>query len=120
MTIHIHVTKEILEKTKSCKCQVESCAVSEAVREIFPGAYTLVLAMYPFPVSETDLGTDVIDLPVEAAQFILNFDRAGSDECRAAMRPISFDIEVPDSVIQRIGISQVESILSNSLTLEKV
>lgn len=120
MKIRIHVTKEILEKTKACKGKIENCAVSEAVREIFPRAYTIILNIYPFPNSLDDLGPERIHLPWQATEFILSFDRAATDELRAALQPISFEIEVPDSVIEQIGISQVYKILSESKTLEYV
>jgi hypothetical protein len=119
MKIRIHVTKEILEKTKSCPCNIENCAISEAVRGIFPNAYAIYFNLHPFPLSYEDVGIG-IKLPWEATLFIINFDKAPTDEHRAAMQPISFDIEVPDEVIEKIGINQVHKILSESKTLEYV
>jgi hypothetical protein len=117
MKIKIHVTKDILEKTKMCgeieeqRELASNCAISVAVREIFP--YALV------GCSTIEVqGSTIIKLPIKACNFVSAFDRNFPEE-RVLMDPISFDIEVPEKVINSIGISQVEKILSESLTLEK-
>lgn len=117
MKIKIHVTKEILEKTKRCNFKIDTCAISEAVRDIFPQAYVVYSTMYPFPISYQDVGDESINMPHEAVQFQRYFDTRKSDDERAAINPISFEIDVPDSVIEKIGIDQVHAILKESKTL---
>jgi len=115
MKILIKVTKEILERSKYCNfaiCDVTAnCAIALAVRELFPeasvGCETMMLA-----------GCSV-RLPNEASLFINEFDSNGPVH-RQLMPPISFEIDVPDYVIDQIGIGQVYKALSESKTLEHV
>lgn len=116
MKIKIHVTKEILEKTKSCKNIIDACAISEAVRDILPRAYVVYSSLYPFPISYKQTGESV-EMPFEAAEFQRVFDSRETDEERALMNPVSFEIDLPDWVTEKIGIEQVHAILKESKTL---
>lgn len=114
MRILIKVTKEILEASKMCHYPAtENCAIAVATREILPG----------FLVNHKTINNIekqiYILLPKEAREFVLAFDDK-SPKCRADMSPISFEIEVPDSYIDSIGIEEVKDILSGSKTLELV
>lgn len=113
MTIRIHVTKEILRESMYCPREglSKNCAIASAVREIFPDAGVGTWGIY--------LDWCEISLPDEASDFVKKFDDSTPLE-RSALTPLSFSVNVPDSAINRIGIQEVESILSNSLTLEKV
>lgn len=126
MKLKIKVTKEILLKSSYCgfrkngerrrgmsKHYVESnCAISLAIRDIFPKAW---------------VGTDNINfrggckayLPDEAQVFIDEFDDASIIE-RQNMVPIKFEIDVPEAVIKRVNIDEVKKILSTSTTMELV
>lgn len=121
MKIKIKVTKDILDRSKLCGTNkliiVGNCAIALAVRDIFPQAGVSAGDIYPF-ASNGDVYS-MISLPLSARSFIRAFDNF-SPEGRIKMKPISFEIEVPEEIINCIGIPQVESILSNSLTLEKV
>lgn len=125
MKITIHITKEVLEKTQLCPSAYPSktittqeryllrtnCAISYAVREIFPGSETSNMYIY---INNKEKNS--IYLPIKAQRFIKTFDELLPDQ-RVSMTPFSFDIEVPEELINQIGISEVHRILSESKTL---
>lgn len=120
MTIKINITKEILEKSMYCRSTdvgvTKNCAIAVAVRDLFPNAIVGLCSAYP---SNECLPEQKMDLSRDARRFIYEFDML-SPELRIKMIPISFEIEIPDSVIDRIGVNEVNEILSKSLTMEKV
>jgi hypothetical protein len=65
-----------------------------------------------------DFNQSVI-LPQIAKEFISEFDESMPDE-RVLMQPFSFEIEVPEYVISKIGISAIYKTLSESSTLSLV
>ena len=119
MIIKIHVTEKILRESMYCPVgkikTLSNCAIAIAVREIFPKAKVHHNSIEPF--GEED--KDVIWLPIEAVDFISDFDYAKPIE-RIVMERLAFDVDVPDSIIQRIGIEEVNGVLETSETLEKV
>lgn len=134
MKILIKVTKEILERTKSCGRAKKgmNCAVAVAVGEVFQNVWVARDTMYVFDDTPTLLqmyyrgledvlksGAKVtqIELPEIASNFIRHFDNRFG-ESRIMMKPISFEIDVPNEVIDSIGIPEVYKILSESKTLE--
>ena len=115
MKLKIHITKEILAKSMNCRGQASTnCAFAVALREIFPevsvgyeyvffedgNTMSITNSMYCF-IRKFD---DLVDTPIE----------------RLNLPEQSFEIEVPDEVIERIGLTEVERILSESKTLERV
>jgi hypothetical protein len=130
MKILIKITKDILLKSSQCSEKVGfNCAVSLAIREIFPKAW--IMTNYIL-VNERELVTcyaNIVDyfnseelkikLPKEATNFINSFDLKSEEE-RIEMNPISFEIDVPNEVIEEIGINEIYKILSESKTLELV
>lgn len=119
MKIRIHVTKEILERSKMCDSDPgTNCAIALAVRDIFPGARVAYDTIYPFFSDEGSIGDGLL-LPGKASKFITDFDHKDAWE-RMRMTPVYFEIDVPDSIIDRIGIEEVNRILSESTTLERV
>lgn len=117
MKIKISVTKEILEASKMCGknpgvFKTESCAIALAIRDVLPDASV------QFKKINTILKPDKysIPLPPEATKFIFRFDNL-TPEDRTTMSPISFEIDVPDSYIESIGIEEVKEILSKSKSL---
>jgi len=128
MKIKINVTKEILEKSAAClsnsfKQASQNCAIALAVREIFPraGVSDTDISTVSCNEQDYDVNADIgfMELPKSARRFIQNFDRA-SYYGRCTMSPISFEIDVPDSVIEKIGLDEVRRILAESKTLELV
>lgn len=114
--LRITVTKEILERTKNCSTYVEfsttNCAVALAVRDVFPDAKVWANHINPL----TGDVKDIMTLPLEAQDFIEAFDDAGPEE-RVKMNPISFEVNVPDSLIQKINIDELKPLLENHPTL---
>jgi len=133
MKIKIKVTRDILVKSAHClKDAGFNCPISLAVREIFPNAWVTPETILPNAseelvkqarVSITSIDElykgKTISLPLIASKFIIKFDDSNPTE-RVLMEPISFDIDVPNEVIEEIGISSVYKILSESKTLELV
>lgn len=115
--LRITVTKEILERSKNCSVYVElsttNCAIACAVRDVFPSANVWANHINPFPGHQKN---KLIPLPKIAQDFIDAFDDATPEE-RVMMKPISFEIEVPDEVIEKINIDELKPLLENHPTL---
>lgn len=131
MTIKIHITKEILEKSMYCGVDIDkpiskNCAVSLAIRDMFPDAavnYNRIFfnakdAKLYFSKAALQEDSSVI-LSFDTLRWIKTFDWTPVDK-RLKLPPFSFEIDIHDSVIDKIGIEEVEKILSKSLTMEKV
>ncbi|HEX8331898.1 MAG TPA: hypothetical protein VF622_04705 [Segetibacter sp.] len=117
MKLQINVTKEILEKSKNCKeVPTHNCAIAIAVRDVFPSAKIYNTYLTPLKSSECWKG---ISLPQEATMFIRDFDAAEPEE-RAAMNPITFEIDIPDEVIEKINIDEVKELLKEHPTMQLV
>lgn len=118
MKLTIKITKEVLEKTKMCgkssglELIAENCAIAYAIRRLFPKATVGPWNLF------FDLATKT-PLPLVAQSFIETFDYSSIEE-RLLLPEFSFDIEVPDSVIESIGIEQAKEIISKSSTLELI
>lgn len=130
MKLLIKITKNILEQSKMCnvvKCLsgTESgvganCAIALAVRSIFPDAWVDEENIIPFFFKELHKPiVHKIKLPYEACGFIAKFDSSTPDK-RIQMPEFSFEIDVPDEIINQIGISEVHKILQESKTMELV
>lgn len=120
-TMRIHVTKDIINKAKYCgenKTEIisESCAIALAVRDLFP---EVRVTDYSIQFGRNGYIYATSYLPFEAREFITKFDETTVEQ-REQMSPISFNIEVPDKVIDKISIEEIERILENSETIELV
>src|SRR6478752_4345288 len=122
MKILIKVTKEVLERSKGCKADhtaTTNCAIALAVRDLFPTAQVECDSIELIADAEYSNADNYCSLPQEAQDFIDQFDEA-DPFTRENMDPFSFEIEVPEFVIQQIGLSQIYKVLSESKTLEHV
>lgn len=136
--LRINVTKEILFKTRMCAgvfTYVENtkeegiganCAISVAIRDLFPDAWVGTDRIYFDAYNDQgmfDWGKEnqliTSALPEIARNFIREFDRKTPEE-RMAMNPLSFEIEIPDIVIDTINIDEVKALLTNHPTMELV
>jgi len=124
MKLKINITREVLEKTRFCgtvqfhqsnKKISEHCAIAYAVREIMPSAKVIEWKIYPFG-NIFDNNTGILH---HQNSFISKFDKSTPEE-RLLIPPFSFEIEVPEAVIERINIDEVKQILKTSKTLELV
>jgi hypothetical protein len=123
--LKIKVTKDILYESRFCgkgvggaKAVGVSCAVSLAVRDVFPLAF----------VSREKIKVDgafdnseyaPIHLPVEAVRYIEQFDTSTISE-RLNMDEIEFEVEIPDSILEKINIDEIKPLLINHPTLKLV
>jgi len=123
MKLKITVTKDILKKSMTCGTEITTnidnycdilqtnCAIALAVRDIFPKAKvenTIIV-----------LDTDIISLPKKAREFISTFDMC-TPEQRLELPEITFEVEIPQSVIDTIDISSLQKELINHPTLELI
>lgn len=116
--LKITVTKDII--INSIKCDTRNCAIAVAIRDIFPKAFVTDNEIFfdgadefDCPISETTL------LPIEAQEFIQVFDKA-TPKKRKQMDEISFNITIPDSIIQKINIDEIKPLLENHPTLQLI
>jgi len=120
--LKIKVTKDILERSKWCTNKGSnsagySCAISLAVRDIFPDAFVGGNRIYANGLEAEKLKT--IELPQKAQIFITEFDTTMPVR-RPLMPEIEFEVEVPDEVLEDIDIEEVKKVLENHPTLELV
>lgn len=137
MKLQINVTKEVIAKARFCPSGSElqnniifnkglkkyeplehyianNCAVALAIKELFPNA-RVGSTVITIP-NERAFKDPEIKLPIIACTFIRLFDELTPGD-RLQMPPISFEIDVPDKVINRIGISEATAIIEKSETL---
>lgn len=106
--LKITVTKEILRKSMRCGEQTnipESCAIALATRDIFPIAGVGCEHIIPFYREDHSVR---IPLPKAAIDYIKEFDsRINSPLSRLDLPEITFEVEIPDEVIDKIDISKI-------------
>lgn len=136
MKIQINITKEVLRASMYCstkgsqkECLIgQNCAIGMAIFRLF-GQISWVdgdyIQIYRGGLTFNEGGHIINDyqtripLPQVAKNFIKMFD-SELPEFRPGMAPLSFEIDVPNEVIDMIGIGQVYKVLSESKTLELV
>lgn len=122
MKIEIKITKEVLRRSMWCgvdnsKPRSQSCAIAVAIRDIFPSA----CVGFPDIALQGRYKPRCVKLPNEALSFIRDFDMlVNVPEKRLNFPEFSFEIDVPDEVIERIGIEEAKAILERSETLNLV
>lgn len=128
MKLTIKITKEVLKRSMYCgtstlwTCKrsihtvAENCAIAVAIRDIFPKAEVRNRHIEISSVDEDDIA-----LPLEATRFIEHFDHLNHcPEDRLKLPEFEFTVEVPDSIIDSIGIKEIHEIIERSETLELV
>ena len=131
MKVKVNVTRDVLERSKMCGHGDDivisrHCGIAVAVIDLFPDANVQstfinllgcggLMSYLPALLTQPDF----CRLPYEAINFIDDFDYAEPEE-RVLMSPFSFEIEVPEYVINKIGIGEIYRVLSESKTLELV
>jgi hypothetical protein len=122
ITLKIKVTKEILEKTANCPSNSKAatnCAVAVAIRDIFPKAWVERHELY-FDINDVgNMMATTTKLPKKASGFIQRFDSLYPAQ-RKKMKPIEFEITIPDNVIEKINIEELRPLLENHPTLELI
>lgn len=118
MKLKINITKEVLKKSMWCGTEKmdiskstfisQNCAIACAICDIFPNASVA-------PNHITFHICSDIELPEVAQEFIVSFDiLSHAPEERLNLPEFSFEIDVPESVIEQINIDDIK----NSKTLE--
>ena len=116
-TIRVNVTKKVIEKSKSCGSKkycknlvpgedtyTSNCAIANAVWDIIPNITVSDNAVNFFNIKGDFLSW--CKLPEEAQRFIEKFDKLQGEE-RLSLKPISFELKIPDSVIDNISIEEI-------------
>jgi hypothetical protein len=137
MKIEVKITKEILEKSKYCGmwleygqdipigwdkdkgCHTTTCAVALAIQDIFPYSNTWNEDIYVRTLPDRATEPHKIILPKAASEFIDKFDSYRPRK-RTKMKPFSFQIDIPEELINEIGIEEAREIIQKSETLEMV
>jgi hypothetical protein len=106
MNLLIKITPEVLERAKMCgtdeaKSYLTNCAIAVAIRDVFPNAKTT-----SFEIQDREIGL-CIKHSKEVLAFIDLFDNTEPDD-RPFLTPLSFTVELPDEVVERIDISDIE------------
>lgn len=102
--LKIKVTRDIYERSANCPANIRSsgCAIAEAVREVFPdatvGRHTMLFDRFT---------QSFANLPAKARKMTFLFDQSTSEQ-RALLPEFEFEIDVPDEVINKIDISDIE------------
>lgn len=120
----INITKDVLKEAMYCGTlkspgfTSENCGIAVAIRSIFPNA----------SVGVNSFTTDgrvpagkafTIPLPEKAGLFILEFDSLASyPHDRLKMEEFSFEIDIPEKVLNEINIDEIKEVLKTSKTLE--
>lgn len=132
MKLQINITREIFEKSKWCGYIPEqlnprigqNCAIGKAIYNLF-GDKSWVgmekIRFYKNPDGNYDYSEADYEafLSPQAISFIEIFDLKTPEE-RVLMTPFSFEIDVPEEVIEWIGINEAKEIINNSKSLELV
>lgn len=118
--IQIHITEDVLERSMWCgigKVPVSTnCAIAVAIRDIFPNA---VIGSFIDFGKEFDQNS--IITPKVASDFIDRFDSLlHKPYNRLELPEFSFEIEVPDEVVEMINIDEIKRICETSSTLSLV
>lgn len=117
MILTIKITAEVLKRSMLCGTEkaedgiTTSCAVALALKDVFgkvsvSGKYIIFCDTY-----------QCIETPIAAFSFIQEFDLLReTPELRPFMQPFSFQITLPDSVIEAIYIGDMEKSETVELT----
>lgn len=118
-SLEIKVTKEILERSKYCGVfdnkRASNCAIALAVRDIFPTACVGLFEIF----EKENNPKGFARLPQKACDFISIFDFASVEE-RPYLPELTFEIEIPDDIIQSIDISEITKTLTNHPNLKLI
>jgi hypothetical protein len=142
MRLRININAEVLERSMFCssgkplekitigEADVSNCAIALAIRDLFPFAIITIdeirflkeehMKMSALTViRDISLKVPRCTLPQRASNFIQEFDAACYEE-RLDLEQFSFEIDVPEEVINSISIDDLNKALVGSTTMEIV
>ena len=129
MKLKIFITKNILEQSKNCsKSDLmvgQNCAIGLAIYALFGNkswvsgnSITIfersVITNLDFMQNST---VSQINLPPNAIDFIGQFDKLTSEQ-KIKMEPISFDIEIPEKIVDMLGLTYIHQVIELQPQLE--
>lgn len=134
MKNQIHITEEILKRSANCGTDKigQNCAIGLAIHDLlsdksFVGSTKINIIKEGvefdkygnYSVSQPSKPI-VIDLPDEAIKFIRLFDSFTPNQRVTDIQELSFEIDVPEEVIDMINIDEVKRICEESPSLSLV
>lgn len=142
MKVKIKITKDVLKRSMLCgigdkdwDCSEAksflqrigvgfNCAIGVAINDLLPNAWVSPTVIRFFD-SHKDMRDGLekynIELPSAAVSFIKQFDHMRSNpDQRLTLPEFDFEIDIPEAIINEIGIGEAYRILSESKTLELV
>lgn len=121
--LKVKVTKEIIMAPTTVSRMANACGIYWALKPLFENCWVspiFILVQIKEPFGDTTVDRDVrIYLPDNAKRFIHKFDRIPI-WARRFLKPIEFEITVPDQVINAVNIEEVKSLLVGNPYLELV
>lgn len=122
--ITVKIDKEIIRKAMFCGWDTlltsDNCAITLAIKDLF-GRYAFTGHYAIHIESPNGKLLHTILLPTEAKSFIKTFDNlVDQPAMRLEMSELSFDIEIPNEVIDMISIDKAKAILKNHRNLQLV
>jgi hypothetical protein len=121
LSLHIHITKEIIFQSLHCDADNDfyrmgkNCAIALALREFFPEAHVTSLFIFPFGMDDKKTKDLKIPLPLVAQQFVKLFDGFHLvPNLRLLLPEFDFIIELADEIIDAINIDDIKEVVSNS------
>jgi len=114
--LRIHITKDILKRSNESGFSSNKSPIALAVIDVFPNIGIGDKHIY---ISLSKEVAFKALLPTIAQEFILVYNGLKYD-LRPLLPEFSFEIEIPDEVIQKINIDQITSLLKEHKTLELV
>lgn len=128
----INVTKEVLERSANCSSKRLglNCAIAIAINDLFPASWVTrekilfadsLESIENYMENPKHLYFEIADtkLPIIATSFIDIFDNCYPQD-RLLMEPFSFEIDVPDVIIDKISIDEIKKVLETSTTMELI
>lgn len=126
--LEILITQDILNRSANCISNVgQNCAIGLAIFEIFGhrsnvDSHEIVILNQNLYEGDLILKSKLmaqIPLPNKAQEFIDEFDKSLPHQ-RKLMTPFSFEIEIPENVIEMINIDEIYKVLETSTCLKLV
>ena len=128
MKLEISITRDILNRSANCvSFPGQNCAIGLAIFEIFGhrsnvDSHEIVILNKNLYEGDLILKSNVmaqIPLPNKAQEFIDEFDESLPHE-RKLMEPFTFEINIPENVIEMINIDEIYKVLETSTCLKLV
>jgi hypothetical protein len=121
MKLKIKITKSVIDRSLNCgtdgRSISQSCGIAVAIRDLFPKA-----AIWGEDwTSNTSLSCQFIKSTEDMKDFVIEFDSyLGDVQKLYSLVGKEFEIDIPDEIIDEIGISQATQIINTSESLELV